>query len=232
NFGNAGEFFSSRGFQLANGSNYFRDGLRYRKYGQVPLYDMERLELLRGPASILYGALEPGGVLNIVSRKPQDEARTTMRVRGGSWDYWQATVDTTGPVTEDVNYRLQGLYENAGSFRDLVESESAGISAAVDLEVTPTTLVTARATWFNDQRTGDRGTVLAYQDDGRFTASDGRKFDFADVPRSRLLGERFGENDFRDANLSLSLRQQLGTAWELRGDIVRSDQKEDRTYIW
>lgn len=232
NFGNAGEFFSSRGFQLANGSNYFRDGLRYRKYGQVPLYDMERLELLRGPASILYGALEPGGVLNIVSRKPQDEARTTMRVRGGSWDYWQATVDTTGPVTEGVNYRLQGLYENAGSFRDLVESESAGISGAVDFEVTPTTLVTARASWFNDQRTGDRGTVLSYQDDGRFSASNGRKFDFADVPRSRFLGERFGENDFRDINLSLSLRQQLGSAWELRGDIVRSDQKEDRTYIW
>src|SRR5690606_14535476 len=186
NFGNAGEFFSSRGFQLANGSNYFRDGLRYRKYGQVPLYDMERLELLRGPASILYGALEPGGVLNIVSRKPRAEARTTMRVRGGSWDYWQATVDTTGPVTEDVNYRLQGLYENAGSFRDLVESKSAGISGAVDFEVTPTTLVTARASWFNDQRTGDRGTVLSYQDDGRFTANNGRKFDFADVPRSRF----------------------------------------------
>lgn len=232
NFGNAGEFFSSRGFQLANGSNYFRDGLRYRKYGQVPLYDVERLELLRGPASILYGALEPGGVLNIVSSKPQDEAATSLRLRAGSWDYYQARLDSTGPVTEGINYRLQGLYENAGSFRDFVESESQGVTGTVDIRPTSTTLVTARASWFKDVRTGDRGTVLSYQDNGRFTATDGRHFDFADIPRSRFLGETFGDNAFRDINLSLSVRQELGGNWQLRGDIIRSDQLEDRTYIW
>lgn len=232
NFGNAGEFFSSRGFQLANGSNYFRDGLRYRKYGQVSLYDIERIELLRGPASILYGALEPGGVLNIVSRKPQDEASTSLRLRGGSWDYWQAMVDTTGPIAEGLNYRVQGLYENADSFRDLVESESKGVTGTVDFNVSPTTLVTARASWFKDSRTGDRGTVMSYQEGGRFTAANGRSFDFADIPRSRFLGESFAEHGFRDINLSLSVRQQLGSDWELRGDIIRSDQKETRAFIW
>jgi len=232
NFGNAGEFFSSRGFQLAAGSNYFRDGLRYRKYGQVSLYDMERLELLRGPASVLYGALQPGGVLNIVSRKPQEDPHTTIRFRGGSWDYYQATVDSTGPVTESINYRLQSLYETANSFRDLVNNESKGVSGTADFHISPTTLVTARASWFDDRRTGDRGTVMSYQDDGRFTAGNGRKFDFADIPRSRFLGEKFGESNFRDINLSLSVRQQLGDRWELRGDVVRSDQKEQRVFIW
>ncbi len=232
NFGNAGEFFSSRGFQMANGSNYFRDGLRYRKYGQVPLYDIERIELLRGSASILYGALQPGGVLNIVSRNPQDKASTNLRLRAGSWDYYQATLDTTGPVVEDVNYRIQGLYENAGSFRDHVESESIGVTGAFDVRLSPTTLVTARASWFQDERTGDRGTVMSYQTDGRFTAANGRKFDFADVPRSRFWGESFGTNKFQDINLSLSLRQELGDKWQLRADVVHSDQEENRVYIW
>ena len=87
NFGNAGEFFSSRGFQLAAGKNYFRDGLRYRKYGQVPLYDIERIEVLRGPASVLYGALEPGGVINIVSRQPSRTfgAAARLRLRQHRW---------------------------------------------------------------------------------------------------------------------------------------------------
>lgn len=232
NFGNASEFFSSRGFQLANGSNYFRDGLRYRKYGQVPLYDIERIELLRGPASILYGALEPGGVLNIVSRKPQEEARTSLRLRGGNWDYWQATLDTTGSVTEGVSYRVQALYEDAGSFRDLVNSKSKGVTGTVDLRLSPTTLVTARASWFDDKRTGDRGTVLAYQEDGRFVNGSGQHYDFANIPRSRFLGEKFGESAFEDVNLSLSLRQEIGSKWQLRADVVHSEQKEDRTYIW
>ena len=232
NFGNAGEFFSSRGFQLAAGSNYFRDGLRYRKYGQVPLYDVERIELLRGPASILYGALEPGGVLNIVSRKPQGEAATNLRLRGGSWDYWQGTLDSTGPVTEGLNYRLQGLYESADSFRTGVESESQGVSGALDFQLTPATLVTLRASWFEDERTGDRGTVMTYQDGGRFTAANGRQFDFADIPRSRFLGETFGVNEFSDTNVSLSLRHDLGSGWQLRSDVVRSEQEEDRTYVW
>src|SRR5690606_16369856 len=113
--------------------------------------------------------LEPGGVLNIVSRKPQDEASTSLRLRGGSWDYWQAMVDTTGPIAEGLNYRVQGLYENADSFRDLVESESKGVTGTVDFNVSPTTLVTARASWFKDSRTGDRGTVMSYQEGGRFT---------------------------------------------------------------
>ncbi|HWJ70622.1 MAG TPA: TonB-dependent siderophore receptor [Sphingobium sp.] len=232
NFGNAGEFFSSRGFQLAAGSNYFRDGLRYRKYGQVPLYDIERIEFLRGPASILYGALEPGGVLNIVSRKPQDTFQARARVRGGSWNFWQGTADITGPIADGVNYRIQGLYENADSFRDIAHNESKGVTGALDIQATPTTLITARASWFRDKRTGDRGTVLAYQDGGRFEAADGRRYDFADIPRSRFLGEKFGESNFRDINLSLSLRQELGSNWQLRADLVRSDQKEDRVYIW
>lgn len=232
NFGNAGEFFSSRGFQLANGSNYFRDGIRYRKFGQMPLYDIERIEILRGPASILYGALEPGGVLNIVSRSPSDRFAARARVRAGDFDFYQGTFDVTGPVTDGLSARVQGLFEDAGSFRDLVDNRSTGLTGTVDWRPTSSTLITGRASWFKDRRTGDRGTVMAYQDGGQFRDAQGRAFDFAAVPRSRFFGEEFANNDFRDINLALSLRQELGTNWQLRGDVVRSDQKEERVYVW
>ncbi|MCC5862486.1 MAG: TonB-dependent siderophore receptor [Gammaproteobacteria bacterium] len=232
NFGNAGEFFSSRGFQLANGRNYFRDGLRYRKFGQVPLYDIERIEILRGPASILYGALEPGGVLNMVSRSPSDSFAARARVRAGEFDYYQGTFDLTGPVANGLTARVQGLFEDAGSFRDLVENRSTGVTGTVDWRPNASTLITGRVSWFKDRRTGDRGIVMAYQDGGRFSDAQGRAFDFAPVPRSRFLGEEFGTNEFRDINLAVSLRHELGPQWQLRADIVRADQEEERVYIW
>lgn len=232
NFGNAGEFFSSRGFQLSAGNNYFRDGLRYRKYGQTPLYDIKRIEILRGPASILYGALEPGGVVNIVSKRPEEDPATRLSLRAGEANFGQVRVDTTGPLAETINYRVQALHEQSGSFRDLVDSQSQGVTGAIEFEITPTTLLTARASIFDDERTADRGTVMSYQTNGRFTAANSRKFDFAPIPRSRFIGEDFAVNNFQDVNYSISLRQQVGENWEVRGDIVRSEQQEDRVYIW
>ena len=232
NFGNAGEFFSSRGFQLANGSNYFRDGIRYRKFGQVPLYDIERIEVLRGPASVLYGALEPGGVLNIVSRNPEDKFFARGRVLAGDFDFYQGTFDINTPITGNLSARVQGLYEDSGSFRDRVGNRSQGVTGTVHWQATPSTLLVARASWFDDRRTGDRGTVLSFQNGGQFRDAQGRTFDFAPVPRSRFFGEEFAENDFRDINLMLSLRQELGPDWQLRADIVRSDQKEERVFVW
>ena len=231
-FGNAGEFFSSRGFQLAAGSNYFRDGLRYRKYAQVPLYDLDRIEILRGPASIIYGALEPGGVVNFVSRTPEPEFGARARARVNEYGLFNVTGDVTGPLAGNMNFRAQGLFEDGGTFRDHVDSNSKGLSGQVDWRPGPSTLLTARGTWYKDRRTADRGIVLALQNGGRFTDAAGRSYDFAEVPRSRFLGEKFAVNRIEDVNLSLSLRQEIGRNWQLRGDIIRSEQDEDRVYIW
>ncbi len=224
NFGNAGEFFSSRGFQLSAGKNYFRDGLRYRKYGQVPLYDIERIEILRGPASVLYGALEPGGVVNIVTKKPEAIASQKLNMRVGEQGYRQIIGDITGPLTERIRYRLQAMHENGTKFRDQTKSTSTGFSGQIDIDLTPKTLLTARASIFRDHRTGDRGTVLARDAQGNIN--------FAEVPRSRFLGEPFAYNDFDDINASVSLRHEVNDNWQVRADLVHSHQDEDRTYIW
>jgi len=224
NFGNAGQFFSSRGFQLDNGSNYYRDGLRYRKFGQVPLYDIERVEILRGPASVLYGAVQPGGVVNIVSRTPQAEPEHRLRLRGGEDDFGQVIIDSTGPIGDRMRYRVQGLYEDAGSFRDILESESSGATATLEADLSSRTLVTVRASLFNDRRNGDRGVPTTVDAAGAIR--------IADLPRSRFLGEPFDYLDFRDINLSASLRHELNDGWQIRADVVRSDQVEDRVYIW
>jgi len=224
NFGNAGEFFSGRGFQLDAGRNYFRDGLRHRKFGPTPLYNLERIEVLRGPASILYGAVQPGGVVNFVSRRPSADAAQRYRVRSGSDDFRQVTADVTGPVGNAARLRVQGLYEDAGSFRDFADSRSRGADAALQVDIGPATLVEFRLAAFDDHRGGDRGTTTVRRADG--------SVEIADLPRSRNLGDPFASHDFREVNLGVSIRHTLGERWEWRADFSAADQREDRVYIW
>ena len=224
NFGNAGEFFSSRGFRLAAGSNYFRDGMRYRKYGQVPLYDIERIEFLRGPASVLYGALEPGGVVNIVSKKPQKDFGASARLKLGQRNWRQVQADITGPASQRLRYRVQALHERADSFRDLVSSRGSGLSGQLELDVSAATRLTLRASWYDDRRTGDRGTVLARDAAGRVG--------IAPLPRSRFLGERYTVYDFSDFNLFAGLEHAITPRWQLRANVAHSRQKEDRVFMW
>ena len=64
---NINEVFSSRGFSMTNSRNYFRNGVRYLKFSNDALSSIERIEILKGPASVLYGAVEPGGIINFIT---------------------------------------------------------------------------------------------------------------------------------------------------------------------
>ena len=66
--GNINEVFSSRGFSMTNSRNYFRNGVRYLKFSNDALSSIERIEILKGPASVLYGAVEPGGIINFITK--------------------------------------------------------------------------------------------------------------------------------------------------------------------
>ena len=67
---------------------------------------VERFEFLKGPAAALYGSSEPGGTINIVTKKPKFTRSTTAEVSGGTLGFARATVDTTGPVNDKFAYRL------------------------------------------------------------------------------------------------------------------------------
>ena len=85
--------------------------------------------MLRGPASVLYGALEPGGVINIVSRQPSRTFGAAARLRLGQHRYRQGTLDITGPLGERASYRVQALSSQGHSFRDVVSGKSKGMSS-------------------------------------------------------------------------------------------------------
>ncbi|MEM8639735.1 MAG: TonB-dependent receptor [Cyanobacteria bacterium P01_G01_bin.54] len=116
-----GSEFSIRGFDDAP---VLRDGFRLPVFAGDPagaeVANLERVEVLRGPASILYGQVEPGGVISLVTKQPLSEPYYNIQLQGGSRDFLSSSIDLSGPLTEDgrLLYRLNMLYRQEDSFRD------------------------------------------------------------------------------------------------------------------
>lgn len=121
--GNSFTKLNIRGFPT---QNYFRDGFRIDSFGyaftgpgNAELANVENIEVLKGPAAILYGAVEPGGIVNLNTRQPLDHPAYSIQQQIGSYASYRTILDATGPATSDKSllYRFIGSYENDGSFR-------------------------------------------------------------------------------------------------------------------
>ncbi len=106
----------SAGTRLINGLRMTSSG-----WNQSLLPNMEKIEVIKGPASALYSNTRPGGTINSVTKKPLDETRKAINFATGSYNTFRITSDFTGPMNENKSllYRLNLAYQNAGSFRML-----------------------------------------------------------------------------------------------------------------
>ena len=116
--------YSVRGFTT---SEFYQDGFSAnRGYPSTPdAANIERIEVLKGPAASLYGRGDPGGTVNIVTKKPQPEAFTTLQTSAGSWDRYRTALDVNTPLDDqgDVLSRINLAVEDNNSFRDHVDSK-------------------------------------------------------------------------------------------------------------
>ncbi len=105
---------------------YYRDGVRvdnfggsYTGVGNVEFANVQSVEVLKGPAAILYGAVEPGGIVNLNMKQPLDKPAYSVQQQIGSYASYRTTLDATGPLSanKDLLYRFTMSYENDGSFQ-------------------------------------------------------------------------------------------------------------------
>ncbi|MBS4052669.1 MAG: TonB-dependent receptor, partial [Methylomonas sp.] len=113
--------FIIRGLAGSGFGDAYRNGL----FNRQDIYDIaniERIEILKGPAAVLYGRIEPGGLVNYVTKKPLDTPYYSLQQQFGSYDQYRTLVDATGPIDDDKTllYRLNGSYTDNESFRDFV----------------------------------------------------------------------------------------------------------------
>jgi iron complex outermembrane recepter protein len=184
-FGGSEDSFNIRGFDDAT---TLRDGFKDSFAGTSglslrDLSNVEQIEVLKGPASVLYGNVEPGGVVNLVTKKPLAYPFYSADLSIGSYSFYRTSFDLSGPLTSDKSllYRLNLAYQNAGSFRNFVNNDRVFIAPVVDWKISDRTHLSLNSTYLYEQRTLDRGIVAFGQG-------------IADIPISRFLGE---PGDFR-----------------------------------
>lgn len=145
---------------LIRGTNAaeFLDGLRrtnsYYTYSyRLDPYFLERVEVLRGPASVLYGQADVGGIINSVSKRPQSDTGGEIGIEYGSFDYKEVKFDLTGPITTDRrwSYRLTGVARDADTQVDYVPDDRYALQPEITYRPDSNTTITAIAHVQRDQ---------------------------------------------------------------------------------
>jgi len=217
NFGGQGlTEFLVRGFST---QEFYRNGFAVnRGYPNMPdASTLERIELLRGPASMLYGRGDPGGTFNIVSKQPQAERRTVLGSQVNTDGLRRGTLDTTGALDESAafTYRLNLVAEGSDSFRDHVESERYNIAPVLRWQLSDDTALILEGDYLHNRHPMDRGLT-------RYPNQAG------DLSRDRFLGEESaGKLTNQNATTQLRLEHQLDSQWMLRGGIQYLDGSLD-----
>ncbi|OZI68023.1 TonB-dependent siderophore receptor [Bordetella genomosp. 1] len=144
---------SIRGFEAnPQTGSYYRDGMRYmiNQYnGKQEPYGLERVEVLRGPSSVLYGAAAPGGIINTVTKRPPAEAMGEINLDAGGFDRRQVSADIGGPIDEggEWSYRLTGLFRESKQFVDYSKDDRTYFAPALTWRPSAATSVTLLANY-------------------------------------------------------------------------------------
>jgi catecholate siderophore receptor len=206
-----------RGFD-AIGDQYV-DGLRDDGLYYRDLSNIERVEVVKGPAAVLYGRGSSGGIINRVTKKPGPDAVREVELIAGSDDEKRATFDLGGAVNEVVDFRVAGAVERSGSFREEGFVERENFAPSLALRLSPDTRLLIQAEKLRDRRITDMG-IPAFR---------GRP---ADVPRDTYYGTaNAARDDYSEANVTssrISLDHRINDSLSLRNHFGSYSYALDR----
>ena len=205
--------FFMRGFMVDNVNNYLRDGMRFDRQQDVSLQNLEQVEVLRGPGSLQYGKLAPGGLINLVTKKPQAKARTDVSVFADNFGQVEGTLDTTGALGggNNVFYRLNAEVKRLDSFRDHVTGNAHMIAPALMFVLSPATTLDVNFEHTRMDVVPDTGLPTV---DGTTIAS----------ALQQNIRTFYGETDAnwysRSNLLAAHLKHDLYANWQVRADFL------------
>lgn len=154
-----------RGFST---STYFRDGFRIDDPsglgGLLTLSNVDSIEVLKGPGAILFGRVEPGGVVNLVTKQPQSASAQSLELSLGSWNHRSLNVDSTGPLDDDKKllYRINASFEKSGLWVDNVSDQKVFVAPSLSWRVGNRTTVTFEASYLRARATEYQQAVVPY----------------------------------------------------------------------
>ncbi|HDC4321891.1 TonB-dependent siderophore receptor [Aeromonas hydrophila] len=208
-----------RGFSASN--DFYLDGFRDDMQYTRDLGNTERVEVLKGPAAVLYGRGSTGGIVNRVSKKPQKGLESSVSAQVGSFDSRRLAADLNGEAGEQVQVRLNLAQEDKDSFRNGVTSKRTLLAPSVNWEINDKLNWLVQYERNEHDRTPDRG----------IPGVNGRP---ADVPKEYVYSDT--RRDFID-DVAQSTRSRLtwdiNDQWQLRQQLgyTSLDSQFDNTYV-
>ena len=213
--GSVQENFAARGYAFS-GTNLFKDGFRINSGVMPEVSSLEKIEILKGSAAILYGQVAPGGILNMVTKQPKFQFGGEVSMLAGSNDLYKPSFDIYGPVGSSIAYRVNGTFETANSFRDVVHYKRYYINPSLLFKLGQRTQLLVEGDYLKHNFTPDFGIGTV----------DNTKI--PDLPRSKFLGTDWQYNTTQQTTTTVSLKHQFNSTWIL--DASTSYQLYKRDY--
>ncbi|TBX70055.1 TonB-dependent receptor [Flavobacterium silvisoli] len=203
--GNNQEELGSRGFTFSGG-NTFKNGVRINGSIIPEASSLESIEILKGSSALLYGNVAPGGILNLITKKPRFDHGGELSFRATEYNFFKPTVDVYGAVNNSntVAYRFISSYEQGNSFRDDVQTKRIYFNPSFLLDISAKTNIIIEADYTKDNRTPDFG--LATID-----------YEVIELPRNAFLGFNWGKFDSEQVGFTTTINHDLSKNWQLKG---------------
>ncbi|WP_437880251.1 TonB-dependent siderophore receptor [Pseudomonas sp. LRF_L74] len=228
--GLAGDLFYIRGFLATDfGYGLLRDGLRVQgnRYDTTSEpYGLERTEIFRGPTSILYGENAPGGLVNLVSKRPTAESRGEVQLSYGSHNRRQLALDVSGPLSDDGNVlgRLVMLGRNADSQVEKIPDDRIYVAPSLTFNFSDATALTLLSSYQRDRTM----MSLGYPAAGTLLNNANGKFD-----RDDFIGNPNWDDFKRETwSLGYEFSHQLNETWAFRQNSRYLQSRIDRQESW
>ena len=203
-----------RGFPV---SPVLRNGYRRASnIGLSSLANVDRVEVLKGPAAVLYGSGSPGGVINLVTKRPLPQSARSAAFEIGSFDHYGAMLDLTGPLgaNENLRYRLNASHQDFGSWRDNVEGQRSLVAPIISWEPNDSTSLVLEGEYFEQSLPAFATGALLI--DGSLL----------ELPVETNLSAPWADFDRDNLTLGLHINRLFGNSFELRGEIQTVDYNE------
>ncbi|KAF1068241.1 MAG: Fe(3+)-pyochelin receptor [Pseudomonas citronellolis] len=203
-YGDGTAYFQSRGFPAAVMYDGVPSdsGLQYQQQFDLAMY--ERIEVIRGPSGLLQGSGEPGGSVDLLRKRPQDEFALGGHLRAGTWDNYQGDLDVTGPLDEQkhIRGRLVLSTQDRDYFYDKGHSSLGMAYGIVDIDLDPDTLLSLSA--------GYQKTDIGPFDYGQSVYTNGR---FLNASRSQFYGADWNQSNLYMREFHAELTHAFNDTW-------------------
>lgn len=225
------DYLAMRGINDGSVDNIIIDGLKSMGDPgsftslQIDPYFIERIDLLKGPSSVLYGRSNPGGLAALTTKRPEFEQAGRIDLSYGSHDYKQTAFDVTGPLSDKLAYRLVGLAKDSDVQVEHVEETRYALMPSLALNLSDDTYLNLYAYLQHDPNGGYHGSAPA---SGTLHKRNGER-----ISASFFEGDPSIEEFTRTQQmLGYELEHRFDDVWSARQNFRYLDASTDNSQVW